>query len=494
MKFLFNLFILSVIFPFIGRAQTNTFPFQSLELATYLPTATSIKGLQYTLPYNAHSYYIDNEHKELIILLKLEKEINVGKSGEMLVWDMEKSLIKWRTKINTFNVFITNQYIITSEKGNTHCYRRTDGKQMWMKTNANIQYIDEAKGVALTDYIRGLNIHTGKTLWQRYLPGGHNWEGLQQADDSSVIVATGGLYKLNLYTGKGWSTSQITDKGEFDPHNSIGVIAPLQYFPEVRVPEIGRQPSLTKTTTSGIVTDGNTIYFATNKRLLSLDKETGTLLWEAKLPYEKTGISSLHIGEQSIVYLNEGKVSNTSGVQKRYGVPYLVTYNKERGDQKNAVIFPEGSINDAKLSGERMIVLGEGVIYACDLATTAKPYTFATTGNNYHFMLGDRFRITKEGGNEKISEDNCCYIYNSQQGVIHFEKNFFAITNLTSEQISVATTYKNYELLYNGKNTINKNNKSIIQTPAANKGFIFANKLIVVDSTTISEIPLTEPK
>ncbi len=494
MKF-FHLFILFILFPFIGNAQTNTLPFQSLELATYPTTATAIKGFQYTLPYNAHSYYFDNEHKEVIILLKIEKEINVGKSGEMLVWDLEKSIIKWRAKINTFNLFITSQYIITSEGGNSHCYRRTDGKQTWMKTDAHVRYIDEAKGIILTDYIRGLNIHTGKTLWQRYLPGKYNWESLAQLDDSSVVVATGGLYKINLYTGKGWSTSQITDKGEFDAHNAIGSIAPLKKFPNVRIPEIGKHPSLTKTTTSDIAIDGNTIYFATNKRMLSLDKESGALLWEAKLPYEKTGISSLHIGEQSIVYLNEGKVSNSSGMQKRYGVPYLVTYNKESGDQKNAVIFPEGSVNDAKLSGERMIVLGEGVIYACDLATTAKPYTFATAGNNYHFIQGDGFHINKEGREEKITEDNCCYIYNSEQGVIHFEKNFFAITKLTGEDISANSTYKNYELFYNGNNTVsNTTPKSIVQTPAANKGFIFADKLYIVDGTTLSEIPLAQPR
>lgn len=490
----FQLFILYLLFPATGKAQDNTLPFQSLELATYLPTATAIKGYQYSLPYNAHSYYADKEHKELIVLLKVEKEINVGKSGELLVWDLEKSVVKWRTKVNTFNLFITTAYIITSEKGNTHCYRRTDGKQMWKKTDARIQYIDEAKGVVLTDYIRGLNIHTGKTIWQRYLPGDHNWEDVEQVDDSSVIVATGGLYKLNLYTGKGWSTSQLTDKSEFDPHNAIGVISPGRSFPDVRIPELEKQPPLTKTTTSGITTDGNTIYFATNRRLLCLDKETGTLLWEAKLPYEKTAISSLHIGEQDIVYMYEGKVSNRSGIIKRYGFPYLVTYNKESGEQKNAVIFPEGNINDAKLSGTRMIVLGEGVIYACDLATTAKPYTFATAGNNYHFLQGEGFRISKEGSDKNLTEDNCCYIYNSEQGVIHFEKNFFAITNLTGEQMSTVSTYKNYELLYNGKNSINKNDKTIIQTPDGNKGFIFADKLYVVDSTTLSEIPLAEPK
>jgi outer membrane protein assembly factor BamB len=449
--------------------------------------------MQYQLPYNAHSYYIDTTRKELLLLLKVEKEISLSTPYQVMLFDLDKNNVKWTANSNTPNIYITAPYIFTSGNGNTRCYRRSDGKQMWSKMDATIKYIDERKGVLLTDYIRGLNMHTGKTMWQRYLPGKYNWEDIKVVDDSSLIFVAGGIYKVNLYTGKGWSANDITSKNEFVPADAIGIIPQTPHYPLVSVPEIDNIPAVWRTTTSGILVSDNTLYVATNKRILSLDKETGKQLWQTLLP-ENTGITSLYLHDNKLLLLNEGKIASTSGIEKKYGIAYVCVLEKETGlPGKTYTIPSNGPINEIKTYDGKIMMLSFNAINIYDIPTN-RIYTFPTAGDNRHVLEDERYYIKDEGGNRMITTNDCCFIYNSEQGIFNIDKNFFSIRNMEKDQVSSVDIYGKMQLFYNGANSIYNGNKHLIQTPASNKGFIVKNNLYIIDANTLSVIPVAEPK
>lgn len=492
MKFLYAYIL--ILLPCIVRGQGRTLPAQAKELATYIPTASRITGMQYQLPYNAHSYHLDSAKKELLVIFLLHhKERPTSAPYEIMLFDLEKNTVKWRLHSKTSNVYMTTAYVLTSMNGSTKCYRRADGKQMWSKSDANVKYIDEQKGIILTDYVRGLNIHTGKTIWQRYKTGLRNWEDIEIVNDSSIILAAGGIYSINLYTGKGWSANDITTKDEFEPADAIGIIPTAPHYPAVPVSVTTNTPAIWRTTTSGILVNDNIMYIATRKRVMSIDKSSGKLLWQTLLP-DSTGITSLYLQDDKLVLLNEGKVAYSSGIEKRYGSPYIVVLDKNTGIPGKSYAVPTiGHINETKFYDGRIMMLSLNAINIFDIPTN-RMYSFGTAGENYHVLQDDVHYMNDEGGNRKITAGDCCYIYNSEQNVIHIDKNFFSITNVEKGKVSSVDEYGRIQLFYDGDNNVYRDGKHLVQTPATNKGFIVNEHLYIVDKNTLSVIPLSETR
>jgi hypothetical protein len=438
---------LYILFSFLClcvKAQDKSYSLtgREMELATYVPTAKAVKGMQYELSANAHSYYFDRAKKEIIIILKKDKEIKIGSVADLLVFDMDKNVVKWSISTNSFHTFVTARYIITSENGNTHCYDRNNGKQVWKKTDANVKYVDEQKGILLTDYIRALDINSGKIVWQKYMPVKYNWEDAKEVNDSAVIVAAGGLYYINLYSGKGWNTNSITSKDEFQIPSTMGVIP--EKASSITVPRLENRSNVWKGTTSGIVMEDNTVYIATNKKLFSFDIGTGGMNWETGLGTDMPGISTLYVTGDKLVLVNEGKITNASGVSKRYGNTYMSFFNKQSGAKAKTVPLPlEGAVSSIYMSNDILAIVFDGGMYQYDIAND-KP-------------LG----TTKfEAGEESTLPPTI------SSGISHY---------------------------YDGENIIYNNGEVMMRTPKSNKGFLNNNKLYIVDTRTVSVIPVETP-
>lgn len=513
MKFFRYLFLL--LFPLCLHAQETTLPAQQAELATYLPSAASVKGLRYTLEHTVHSYYKDPARNEIILLLKKDKEINIGTHGELVVFNMDKGTVKWRTGINTFRIFITAQHIITSEKGSTHCYLRVGGKQAWSKMDATVKYVDEAKGIVLTDYIRGLNLHSGKTMWQRYLPARYNWEDLAVCDDSSVVIATGGLYKINLYTGKGWSSASYTSRSEYDVPEALGIVPPVPAYLGERVPEIKNQPDVWRSTTSNLVLHEGKVYHANNTRLICADLQTGDLLWSSAL-VRKTGISKIAVDGPQVILANTNTVAPDRNTVKRYGMTsYLMWLNLADGASlHNMAISMPYDVRDVSLVENEGLFLYDSAIargapFKANPEETMqvvfdslKHYSFATHPFRLAGTESTWFRLY--GGNHCMPYDATA----NNEIVMHTSVGIAAINDALEMSIDeyAPAAYSSDDhlalLFVGGRNRIadkrTRDNEGMyeitFQTPEANRGFIHNGHLYIVDVQTISVIPLQEPK
>jgi outer membrane protein assembly factor BamB len=485
MKFLRCLFFL--LLPLSLAAQKGAVPLASqvVELATYIPTATPIKGSRYLLPAQVHSYFYDSAKREIVLVLKKEKEINIGAVAELMVFDMVTGNVKWSLGINTFNVFVTGRYIISSENGNTHCYHRADGKQAWKKTDANIKYIDERTGIVLTDYIRALDINSGKIRWQKYLPLKYNWEDIVRADDSCVIIAAGGLYKINLQTGKGWSSSEITTRDEFEIPAAIGLVPAIEYFPKQTVQEISNRPRCRRTVSSGIVTEGNLIYLATNRRIMALDRETGNLSWQAALPADHSSMSSLYISGDDLLLVNEGQIAGRTGIVKKHGQPYLSAFNKETGTQQYIrETGIEGPVVDIEVTEGRAALLYADALQIHDIKTGQTIYSDIKTVNNHHFIR------SAYSYPDAVANQTCCYVYTGGRDARFHSLDGKTSYELLTKDLATVKEYNDVQLLYNGVNSIRKNKEIIIKTPEANRGFVSGGKLYIVDINLLSVVPL----
>ena len=491
MKFLrYIAIIISLPYALFAQQSGSVLPALVGELATYVPTSTPVNGQKYVFPGDIYSYYTDAAKNEIIVVVKKEKEINIGSVAEIYVFDMSKALVKWSTSLNSMNVYVTNRYILSSEGNNTRCYDRASGKQLWKKTDANITYIDEQKGLVLTDYIRALDLQSGKVRWQKYMPARYKWEDIKVVDDSSVIVASGGLYRINLYTGKGWNTNEITGKDEFEIPSAIGIVPGSTTFPVQHVKEINSQVPPDRGTTSNIVTDEDEVYIATNKRLLSVSKADGTLRWITDLPWS-TGISSLYTDGDQLHLVAHGKIADRSGTGKKYGKAYIATYSRKDGN-KLAVedLGADGAVNQvmAKPGGDKFLLLFDKAIYAWKESKKGR-FSLGDDTTTYRGLADEDLFCQSLRDNYKDG----LYLVSSRNKLSYFDWSP-TLTHFSAADAMVCKTYGNYTVQYNGANSVVRANEEIIKTPKTNMGFVHNDKLYILTSQSLSVIPIAVPK
>jgi len=91
------------------------------------------------------------------------------------------------------------------------------------------------------------------------------------------------------------------------------------------------------------------IYYASKQILCAIDIN-GTIIWQAKLPKEITGKSTLAFNDTMLVFVNQGYASK--GQSKiLYGTPYLAVINSKTGEQYflKKINLEANAISDFKL-------------------------------------------------------------------------------------------------------------------------------------------------
>lgn len=488
MKIFRCLLLLALPLGLNAQQKTNALPAQVIELATWIPTSTPIKGQRYLLPAEAHSYYHGSAKKELILILKKDKEVNIGPIAELLVLDINKGEVKWSMNLNSFDVFVTDKYILTSNGSNLHCYHRINGKQNWRKMDARLKYIDEEKGILLTDYIRALNINSGKIIWQKYLPVKYNWEDVEPVDDSSVVLVSGGVYKINLYNGQGWSSNELTSGSEFEIPTALGLLPETERFPAVKVSSINNEPATWRTVSSGALAEEQRVYVASNSHVYALDLSNGKLLWSASLPPEQTGMSTLYSTTDQIVLVNEGKVGNRTGQIKKHGKAYIFAFDKETGTQQYIKELNTDPILDSEIPNDKILLVTKNATLLYDLKTGAELSKQATAAAQH--IIHDAYSGT---GTESY-EGRCCYVYLGGRDVLYLNPEDRTSYELGIKDLAMNEPQGNMQVLYNGRHSVTRDGEVLIRVPESNKGFTHGDKLYIVEGNTLSVVPLKEPK
>jgi hypothetical protein len=145
------------------------------------------------------------------------------------------------------------------------------------------------------DSFSRLDLATGKRVWSKTWKGWHGYCDSRVLDDQ-VFVVGDGLQVQRIEDGTGWTLAASTyHSGEAEALAKD--VAATVLFAMVGGMYIGHsQAKVTHNLSSLALVRGDRVYYAATKQMYCVDRETGTVLWQAELPHELGSMTLYNAG------------------------------------------------------------------------------------------------------------------------------------------------------------------------------------------------------
>lgn len=329
-----------------------------------------ILATEFVFEKRIHHYYIDSitgyATLELRKLSKNGKVLNLD--GLIVVYDLKSKTVKWTKKID-HSVSNYDQYgnIIIFSKGNKIIRLNIeDGSSMWEIKN-NLYYVDPIKKIGLgykynglaghLHTLEGINMDNGETIWQRELSREYGWNKIIKLNESNLLVVAGGLHYLDINTGLGWDYETVTGKKDYTETVAknvggiaLGVLTGTYLF--------ASGSNLVRDVVSNPLIDSTTIFLASKEKMVSLNKNDGTINWSYLLPEESTSKSTLMEQDSTLVLINKG-YAYLGNKLIDFGEPFLLKINKATGQKMyfESLNKKKNPIYDLKIENDSLKLL-----------------------------------------------------------------------------------------------------------------------------------------
>ncbi len=146
--------------------------------------------------------------------------------------------------------------------------------------------------------------------------------------DTTVLLVAGGLHKINLRDGSGWSFSSIT--GDHEHFRGAGrFVANMAVFALTGVYWVPTQPDMIGDLVSNIHFYEESYLMATREHLVRIHNR-GDVMWMQKFPDKTVGSSKLLSMGDSLIMINMG-YGTRFGNKEYYGSPFIAAYDIANG-------------------------------------------------------------------------------------------------------------------------------------------------------------------
>ncbi len=381
---------------------------------------------------DVYHFYLDSLAEKIYLRTREVKKNRYKPNGHISSLDLEKFSFDWQERIN-FNKTISNiknRYLIRQKPAKNVMVDLTTGKELWEIRN-QIVYTFTKLGVVIgyklkplggnTSQLQGLDIATGRVIWERELERKFGWRETFAVSDSTIIVSGSGVHLINCKTGGGWSIDQKTgkDKANF-------WVGKKRYF------NLG----------SNIVGDTlNQNMYQANESIIKFNMD-GESVWESDLPVDKMSKMFLFNHQEYLYLLNTGGSDEASLGYSHIGQAYIAKINKSTGDiviLKDIVLDKKDYIYDFKfVSDEQLDVLTKSkliqihpstgeILHQINLAT--HPY-----GKFPRFTGTDPY-LFENGVFVPLLENYSFCLFNGKEMTYHFIKKTNQFHNRKSDDL-----------------------------------------------------------
>lgn len=196
----------------------------------FLGNITVGNGLPSDQPIVAETYKFNDEIYSMTLAPRSQKEI-IFLISKVLVCDLSSSRTHLEIK-SQGEPFLSynNNALILSKMNNaimasTECYSLHNGKRLWNKGRSlkslgfyTIFVDSKSPTIVGVDsyFLKGVDAMTGKEIWKKKIS--NRDAGIpyyRQINDSTLLIISGGLHAVNIYTGKGWDYDIKTSDNSF---------------------------------------------------------------------------------------------------------------------------------------------------------------------------------------------------------------------------------------------------------------------------------------
>jgi hypothetical protein len=461
---------------------------------------------EYTFSDRIHNFKIDTTRNLFFVELRNIKSNGkqYQKKGKAFLINSQNNRVLWERKINYSKERIhkMENYILLTNKKTTDIIDINELYQPTLSLKNSIYYIDFINNIGIgykglgffgevylqgtpvkySKTLEGIDLKSGKVLWQRDFAPEKSFDDLWPLSDSVYIVRASGLHTVNVHTGKGWDYTGITLDENFK--------------------RVGNYVFGVKGIQSNVIIDSLHIYFATKEKVSCLTQE-GEILWSTALPINKTSKSRMFLQNDILYMINYGYV-NFSSQKHPYGAPYIAAFDLQTGKELFFTMIDvekEKPIVHFKVDNDTCLLLFKDRIDRYSLSDGTLNFTkqFDLDKTNYFSSFaGIRAYIQTDSIYQPLIQTDTTkhYILNASVDIITYNNHFNEIKKTSVEEL-YSYFYRINDFRFLRKESeviiINQQKKEVAKIDISHNAKVYGNviydkkdsSLLVIDLSSI---------
>ena len=501
-----------------------------------IATQEEIKAKEYIFPERIYRSYIDTTLNSIIVQLrglsingKRRKDV-----GKIVYYDLTEKRIKWSKNINYTTsslqqfgsaiIYTTNGTDFSS--GKNFRLNNENGKNLWKATN-NIYFVDYAANIGVGyrlgsrigygNALEGIDLETGKAMWQRELNREYGWNGAFRLNDSEWMIVSARLHTVNTHNGAGWSYNAITAErvnhtitsSFLNYGNTITLVrSEIMELDSNIYPDdnLGIYMFIIKYNlmwdiVSNVYSDSSGYYLASKDMISRINKNDGTIKWYSLFPDGYSSKSSIWGEDNRVFMLNYGYAFQYSLEPFNHGTPFFAAFDKENGEQKflSIINIQKNPILDFIIENEYLLLVFKDRLMKYSLSDGAQ--ILDKTVDNKELgelrgFVGNRVYI--EGANSTLanltlSDISKNYIITSANKILIIDDELNIVGETDVNQLYTARLRIDDYLIVTKDNKtfiLDADNKKIAEIDIALKPVLIGSKLYSIQENSFFEIDL----
>jgi len=488
---------------------------ETTEIGIHKITGKSISANTHIFSERIHSFQYDSSKNDISVstrgLSRNKKWLD--SKGDFLWYDLASSAIEWSKELNynSHRITCNDGLIVHSIGSKTYLLNDSTGERT-LEINNRIIYTDKRHHIALAyqkpvtihsekDILSGINIKTGKKLWERVVPREFGWNGVHNLNDSNILILSDGMHSINLFTGKGWDKAISTGKKDYTRAavtNGLGVAAGLLTGTFVTS---GGADILTGLV-SNVIIDSTLIYWAGKESLICVSFE-GETIWRTPLEEKITSASWIIQRGKQLYLINKGS-AKLGYREVPFGEAYLASFDLESGTQ-NYLVKPsfekKQKINTFHADDSLIVLASSDRLNSYNLAKGERLNNLMsnnTSTTNFSFFVSGSLYLKEDSTFAELSnlETDSIFLFDSNGNLIILNNDLDRLNVHDSKTVF----FKSHEtdkftLLQNSENVmiaIDSNSNTIVDFKVGRQSVVSGDKLFTAVENSLMEIDLNQ--
>jgi outer membrane protein assembly factor BamB len=438
--------------------------FNDLEIGTDFRTNTPLRGreLGFGMPvYRIHPLPDQSAFAVMLRQKNPNREMWTMK-GEVMVFDPASGQAKWQRKFKyAQSQWLLEGNVILQQRGNKlDRLNPENGLPLWKSKGIAFKIFPEF-GRALCynlqdggfNLMQGVDLETGKSVWNRQIPGLYGWENLEMLDDETALIKSSGLHTVKIADGLGWDVHRVSHAEKVDMGRvglavltgvalgaASGALSGGAYY---AVPYGGGYTNIFLEISSNLVHDNGAVFFA-SKNKISCHSLDGQTVWSADLNEKQTSKSHL-FKEGNVLYMINTGYAMKYGSPARFGTPFIAAFDAATGKQLFMKVWGERKnyFTDYMVQGRDLYLLYRDKLEIHEFSPEGLTQKNAMSMHNETEMrsfVSDELFAKKDSVCSQLSLDRDNYYILSEAGdILQFNNDFVLVGKVDKDIL-----YKNY--------------------------------------------------
>lgn len=288
-----------------------------------------------------NGFDVDTVNQIAYLELREAKKGKIKETGGLVAYDLEKNEVRWakRMDFRKERFLLHDTFPLLTTKTLTYALDRTTGEELW-HSHVRIGFCAPGKAYCLGKYassrtaLAGLDLHSGKKIWE-YMGGEpENFEAAILAGDSGLVLISDGLHYINFETGRGFYHEARTEVGYLHGMDyfvagmlfgGLGMLIWSESYASKRNPLGHRVGSELQS----VLIHNGLIYFSSLDEIMAVNFD-GEVQWSRPLLYSGYIMSKLFVVDDQLYVINYG--NDVAGLQSIDGYMFIETYESSTGE------------------------------------------------------------------------------------------------------------------------------------------------------------------